>query len=236
MLGCTVAGTGRKKARGFTLIELLIVIAIILILIAIALPNFLEAQIRAKIVKAKGDIRTLAIAQETYYLDFGTYPAESENNPYARPRNEAGLYWLTSPIKYIGSIPNDPFGKQDLGEEVTVYETGGIESSISNPECFKCLKTWVIYTLGPDTPRTEVVSADPHSETYGPDWSTDAYSATNGTKSGGDIFQYGGDPFWIGVNLGTANLSVYKRNPSTYDRGLMVSNQLYLHRLPPKLE
>ncbi|MBW7937580.1 MAG: prepilin-type N-terminal cleavage/methylation domain-containing protein, partial [Candidatus Omnitrophica bacterium] len=38
------------KKAGFTLIELLIVIAIILILISIALPNFLEAQMRAKVV------------------------------------------------------------------------------------------------------------------------------------------------------------------------------------------
>ena len=47
--------------RGFTLIELLIVIAIILILIAIALPNFLEAQMRAKVTKANSEIRTLAV-------------------------------------------------------------------------------------------------------------------------------------------------------------------------------
>lgn len=46
--------TLRRNRPGFTLIELLIVIAIILILIAIALPNFLEAQIRAKVTKAKG--------------------------------------------------------------------------------------------------------------------------------------------------------------------------------------
>ncbi|MCA9430219.1 MAG: prepilin-type N-terminal cleavage/methylation domain-containing protein, partial [Candidatus Omnitrophica bacterium] len=50
---------------GFTLIELLIVIAIILILIAIALPNFLAAQSRAKVVRERSDIRTLATAIET---------------------------------------------------------------------------------------------------------------------------------------------------------------------------
>ena len=43
--------------RGFTLIELLIVIAIILILIAIALPNFLEAQERARVTRAKAELR-----------------------------------------------------------------------------------------------------------------------------------------------------------------------------------
>jgi prepilin-type N-terminal cleavage/methylation domain-containing protein len=52
--------------KGFTLIELLIVIAIILILIAIALPNFLEAQIRARVSKANGELRSLATALFDY--------------------------------------------------------------------------------------------------------------------------------------------------------------------------
>jgi len=55
-----------KRKSGFTLIELLIVIAIILILIAIALPNFLEAQIRARVTKANGELRSLATALFDY--------------------------------------------------------------------------------------------------------------------------------------------------------------------------
>jgi prepilin-type N-terminal cleavage/methylation domain-containing protein len=55
-----------KRIKGFTLIELLIVIAIILILIAIALPNFLEAQIRARVTKANGEMRSLSTALFDY--------------------------------------------------------------------------------------------------------------------------------------------------------------------------
>jgi prepilin-type N-terminal cleavage/methylation domain-containing protein len=55
-----------RNRKGFTLIELLIVIAIILILIAIALPNFLEAQIRARVTKANGEMRSLATALFDY--------------------------------------------------------------------------------------------------------------------------------------------------------------------------
>jgi len=61
------------KFKGFTLIELLIVVAIIAILAAIAVPNFLEAQVRSKVSRAKTDMRTLATALETYFVDNNTY-------------------------------------------------------------------------------------------------------------------------------------------------------------------
>lgn len=66
----------RLKSSGFTLIELLIVIAIILILIAIALPNFLEAQVRARVSNAKGALRAVEFAFNAHLLDYGCLPAD----------------------------------------------------------------------------------------------------------------------------------------------------------------
>jgi type II secretion system protein G len=218
--------------KGFTLIELLIVIAIILILISIALPNFLEAQMRAKVAKCKGEIRSITFALDSYFLDFKTYPAESEHDPYQRTRFSRGLLWLTSPIKYMSRIPEDPFtaDRGSDGKGPFVYETGGIKAGIGS-KCLQCLATWAIFTDGPDQEENQIVSAGPHVGVPA-DGSVDSYSPTNGTRSYGDIFQFGGDPFWIGVNSSNANRTQYK--PS-WDTGLVVDHEFFLHRLPPKL-
>jgi general secretion pathway protein G len=62
------------SSRAFTLIELLIVVAIIAILAAIAVPNFLEAQTRAKISRARADLRSAVTALEAYRIDNNAYP------------------------------------------------------------------------------------------------------------------------------------------------------------------
>lgn len=67
-------GDVMRKKLGFTLIELLIVVAIIAILAAIAVPNFLEAQVRAKVSRAKSDLRTIATAMESYGVDHNVAP------------------------------------------------------------------------------------------------------------------------------------------------------------------
>ncbi|MBN2328245.1 MAG: prepilin-type N-terminal cleavage/methylation domain-containing protein [Candidatus Omnitrophica bacterium] len=60
--------------NSFTLIELLIVVAIIGILAAIAMPNFLNAQVRAKVARAVSNMKSVQSALESYYLDIGSYP------------------------------------------------------------------------------------------------------------------------------------------------------------------
>ena len=64
----------RGEAEAFTLIELLIVVAIIAILAAIAVPNFLEAQNRSKVSRAKTDMRSVSVGLESYKVDRNRYP------------------------------------------------------------------------------------------------------------------------------------------------------------------
>ena len=107
----------------FTLIELLIVVAIIAILAAIAVPNFLEAQTRAKVARVKADQRTMATAIESYAVDGQSPPMGSVSlsdriidqgagailPTHPGGRNIHALSRLTTPISYMTSIPKDPF-------------------------------------------------------------------------------------------------------------------------------
>lgn len=65
----------RNKQKGFSLIELLIVVAIILIIAAIAIPNLLRARISANEASAVSSLRTINTACITYNSTYGTYPA-----------------------------------------------------------------------------------------------------------------------------------------------------------------
>jgi len=98
------------KKYGFTLIELLIVVAIIAILAAIAIPNFLAAQVRAKVSRCKNDLRTLHTGMESYYVDENSYPPEYLTGMTDEQSRHLKIYaHLTTPIAYLSSIPVDPF-------------------------------------------------------------------------------------------------------------------------------
>ena len=62
-----------KKSAGFTLIELMIVVAIIGILAAIAIPNFLNFQLRARAGEGKTNLAAVRTAQESFAAEFTTY-------------------------------------------------------------------------------------------------------------------------------------------------------------------
>jgi type II secretion system protein G len=200
-----------SASRGFTLIELLIVIAIILILIAIALPNFLEAQIRAKVSRAQGDMRTIGTALEEYLIDFRIYPTDHEPDGAQR-----GLYQLTSPIKYLTGVPEDPFSTntglidpntQEIGWEMASTGERPVMVRFRSTQDNSKVNAYALASQGPDVGSgISFGSAGGDNFICNAEWpfcgktltcpsnqGWTNYSPTNGSKSAGDIIRVGGE-------------------------------------------
>lgn len=100
--------------KGFTLIELLIVIAIIAILTALLLANFIGVRQRARDAQRKSDLKQMQTALELYRADNGTYPTYIINNmPYSLSSGQLLPYidssnHLNIIPKYMSMIPVDP--------------------------------------------------------------------------------------------------------------------------------
>jgi type II secretion system protein G len=108
----------RSHIRAFTLIELLIVVAIIAILAAIAVPNFLEAQTRAKVSRCAADMRSVRTALESYRVDTNKYP-ETDFGIANLDLPGCGMLRLTTPVAFITSVPKSPFTEKNMGNPGT---------------------------------------------------------------------------------------------------------------------
>lgn len=194
--------------RAFTLIELLIVVAIIAILAAIAVPNFLEAQTRAKLARVGNDMRAIATALETYRLDNSGYPeyavivtppgttvqdpAIVHGQDYFECFSRVPGLCITTPISYLAAIPSDIFARNFTGPQPQVWDYS-YKNSRQNNRIFvgdRSTEPW----LGPNGERLLKDWGEWRLSSGGPDGTriTDIkmniiYDATNGTTSRGDI-------------------------------------------------
>ncbi len=173
----------KKKTGAFTLIELLIVIAIILILIGIALPNFLDAQARAKVVKSEGDMKAMELALESYFLDWKDYFDSWQ------------ISKMTTPIAYMTTLPEDPFGpirREDNGYNAVLSRYGspikrfyiyhGPDVYDPNPQMQRIGVRWVFTGLGPDGGWFDSPNGSARYPRYNP---------TNGSRSRGNLERVG---------------------------------------------
>ncbi len=193
----------RMKTQGFTLIELLIVVAIIAILAAIAVPNFLEAQTRAKVSRVKADQRTITTAIESYFVDYNRYPSIVQakfGNAIIKNRVIDRYVRMTTPVAYLSSIPEDVFwnGKEtDIpttwGGKVFDYferQTDLLTTNPWGPEPQLQNALWFLNSFGPNQELdsdNNVMGLDGS----GPYYHHTQYDPTNGTISDGDISRYG---------------------------------------------
>lgn len=188
------------RARAFTLIELLIVVAIIAILAAIAVPNFLEAQTRAKVARVVADMRTMQTATEVYRVDHNKPPIrndhwedDSQSKRYipdgdtkiydpAKPDAKVGLRGLTTPISYLSSLPPDIFNQpmQRLVSEqvpgasmaLDYWDPKQVKAFRMNLNPLKRLDVqgYAFYSVGPDQYLGGLSSARPGYPDGQPAW------------------------------------------------------------------
>jgi len=109
---CLDSSRFAKPQNAFTLIELLVVIGIIAILSLIALPNFLDAQTRAKIARAMADMRSIDVGMEAYHTDANMYPIDYDEE-WGKPGDPLNDFdtWkaLTTPIAYLSTVFYAPY-------------------------------------------------------------------------------------------------------------------------------
>jgi prepilin-type N-terminal cleavage/methylation domain-containing protein len=189
-----------KKSAGFTLVELLIVVAIIAILAAIAVPSMIEAQTRAKVSRVFADLRTNRIAVEAYAVDQNVYPRmswgqapfgdtyEGQGSPFQPISGTLG-YWMTTPIAYLQQFDNlDPFATSiriQADARIYTYHDAKTRRFIQS-----------VSPGNPYTPEDNQAFADNFGEyalmSIGPDVDLGPfyiqYDPTNGTSSPGNIW------------------------------------------------
>jgi len=117
-----------KKQEGFTLIELMIVVAIIGILAAVAIPNFIKFQLRSKASEGKINLASMRTAEESYFAEVGSYVAVSLT-PTSAPNQMKKFWGVACSIPPLSSGPGVCFiGWEPEGD---IYYQYGV--NIGNP-------------------------------------------------------------------------------------------------------
>ena len=117
----------KMKQSGFTLIEIMVVVVIIGILASVVVPRIMDNPDKARVAKAKNDIRALESAMDLYRLDNFTYPSTDEGlESLVTAPSSAPANWKQG--GYIKKLNNDPWGNDYLYDnvdgEIVIYTYG----------------------------------------------------------------------------------------------------------------
>ena len=114
-----------KHRKGFTLFELMIVATIIIILSAIAIPNYLHLKYRASEARAYQDLAFMAYLLEIYKIDWGAYPVVDAGEYFGK-NTDGNTLTSTLAIEFTGSGTGPPYVNVKGSKTLTRHE-GGID-------------------------------------------------------------------------------------------------------------
>lgn len=112
--------------RGFTLIEMMIVVAIIAILVAILVPNFMRARAQAQTAACEANLKEIATALELYQTDHQMYPDVTSLSNVTNTETNIGSYLRQTPIDPVAPTLNYQYS-------VAGYNTGAASYTIVCP-------------------------------------------------------------------------------------------------------
>jgi type II secretory pathway pseudopilin PulG len=186
-----------RRRTAFTFVELVLVMCTVAILMAIAVPNFLEARTRSAVSRSVNELGLLKMAVDAYRLEHKVYPLNAE------PGVDDGwdLRALTTPVAYLSRLPMDIFTHRDIRGTHTLEPVRPVpyryynavqlnkEGLVCGDEVdvrFDGYVAGVLWGYGP----THLTPDDPDETLFGPEGAERMrfYDPTNGTRTPGDIY------------------------------------------------
>lgn len=195
-----------SRTAGRTFVNVVLAIVLVLIIAAIAIPNFLESDALAHLHKHQKQLRKIAAAMEAYRADWGTYPVSEKDSPLAGhgTGNEVDQRLLTTPNAYLEAIIPDgcrmrenEHNDRKQSENYPIYAVAYVNAA---PSFTAYPRTaWMTWGIGNDG-RSNTDGYRSLNSVIANEASTSPsltagirYDPTNGPEEVGDIYQFGGD-------------------------------------------